>query len=62
MGGTSDLQRVDAVLPQILRKTGAFVLNVFSLLDFIKIVYYGENYLFSYVDVTAEEILKKSCI
>ncbi|MEL6192829.1 MAG: inositol monophosphatase family protein [Bacteroidota bacterium] len=61
MGEIADLQQVDAVLPQLLRKTGAFVLNEFKHFDFGRIEYKGENDLFSYVDVTAEDILKKSC-
>ncbi|MEO1450175.1 MAG: inositol monophosphatase family protein [Bacteroidota bacterium] len=56
-----DLDTLDASLRELLHKTGAFARREFERFSFSDVVYKGENNPFTYVDVTAENMLRDGC-
>ncbi|MEZ4825880.1 MAG: inositol monophosphatase family protein [Bacteroidia bacterium] len=56
-----DITELDAPLQELLRKTGRFIVEEFHHFSFDKVEYKGKNNPFTYVDVTAEQILKEGC-
>ncbi|MEZ4772158.1 MAG: inositol monophosphatase family protein [Bacteroidia bacterium] len=57
-----DIPQTDAALQELLKKTGKFIVEEFHHFSFDKVEYKGKNDPFTYVDVTAEKILKEGCI
>lgn len=56
-----DLSTLDPALRKLLAKTAAFAKREFEQFSFSDVVYKGENNPFTYVDVTAENMLRDGC-
>lgn len=56
-----DIPQLEKSLEELLRRTGEFIENEFHHFSFDKVEYKSENDPFTYVDVTAEQILKTGC-
>ncbi len=56
-----EFSNLDAEIKKIIYETGAFIRKEFKNFSFSNVQYKGENDLVSYVDVTAEQMLKKVC-
>ena len=52
---------LDQSMQQVIRSTGEFIRQEYHKFSFSEVQYKGENDPFSYVDVTAENMLKESC-
>ena len=56
-----DLSHIDLDLERLIRRTGEFAEEEFNHFSSDRVEYKGENNPFTYVDVTAEEMLKAGC-
>ncbi|MCB0836621.1 MAG: inositol monophosphatase [Bacteroidetes bacterium] len=56
-----DLSHIDLDLERLIRRTGEFAVEEFNHFSTDRIEYKGDNNPFTYVDVTAEEMLKTGC-
>ncbi len=54
-----ELKELDAEIQELIRKTGVFIKSEFERFSFQKVQYKAQNDPFSYVDITAENILKE---
>lgn len=56
-----DPQKLAPQIQEIVYKTGEFIRNEFKNFSFSKVEYKGDNDPVSYVDITAEKMLKEAC-
>jgi myo-inositol-1(or 4)-monophosphatase len=56
-----DLSHIDLDLERLIRRTGEFAVEEFNHFSTDRIEYKGHNNPFTYVDVTAESMLKAGC-